>query len=143
MKTRKVKIISAKDGFWYADRIGEIFTVSYSPTRFGNGLAYEVVGVGKVDRVIFPEDCIDVIEVPTESDYIKVVNKDHDCYISVSVVSSWLMQRAMGNHTCSSLIHFSELVVCSKTNDVIKCRGLIKDVVAGRYARPLITITLE
>jgi len=150
MKTKKVRITkSRKDSYWYSDQIGNVYTIREPLVTIPE--SYLVVENGRTyGKFIDVCDCVvldDMFDTEVESVgdeyYVKVVSKDHDCYIEVSLVSSWCMQRAMGNHTVTNLLQFSELVVCNKTNDIIKCRGLIKDVVVGKYARPIMTITLE
>jgi hypothetical protein len=75
--------------------------------------------------------------------YIKIVRGKLIFFIHADVVSAWLKARVDGDRGDMTTTQFSELVLDVHSNEVLKCRGSIAQIIDGRFARPLMTITLD
>ena len=146
MKTKKVRITKSSDvRYWYADSIGAEYTVSDNIS--GDGLSFIVIDRNNKETgayiLIKIADCV-VLETEVESlvsDFIEVIDKDHHYYIHTLHIAKWLKFRKHGGKL--TIMQFAEFAYNHNDNKIAKCRYPLSYVIGGRYAKPLMTITLE
>jgi hypothetical protein len=75
--------------------------------------------------------------------YVKIVRGVLVFYIHVDVISLWIKERADGSRSDSTTTRYAELVVNLSTDEILKSRHPLNEVIHGRFSRPFMTITLE
>jgi len=147
----KIRVVKCENVcWWYKDNIGETFDVIIAPSQPEDYKTIDFIPGSNCYGFFSKSDCeviAEVIDVGVNSEpefYCKVLSKrGYIYYINSLHMSAWMKQRAEGQRSHITTVQYSELVIDTNENEIVKCEHLISDLVDGKFNKSLMTIHLD